>query len=94
MCDFWMAILDNIVCFYVACVFLIWMINPEKKKANIAKLNIKMTNVEKTPQVTRNIVIMLPVLYIQIYLKLLVAILIDTNKDVSSKHLRLPITEH
>lgn len=53
-----------------------------------------MTNVEKTPQVTGNIVIMLPVLYIQIYLKLLVAILIDTNKDVSSKHSRLPITEH
>lgn len=70
------------------------MINPEKKIASIAKLNIKMTNVEKTPQVTRNIVIMLPVLYIQIYLKLLVAILIDTNKDVSSKHSRLPITEH
>lgn len=70
------------------------MINPEKKIASIAKLNIKMTNVEKTPQVTRNIVIMLPLLYIQIYLKLLVAILIDTNKDVSSKHLRLPITEY
>lgn len=70
------------------------MINPEKKIASIAKLNIKMTNVEKTPQMTGNIVIMLPVLYIQIYLKLLVAILIDTNKDVSSKHLRLPITEH